>query len=184
MGSGSSPLSCVVFLLPPLSEAFPLLVAGCMPLLPPEPLRPTLLFYLQFWVRIIFPQSLALRAPHPLSHVSLFLLLITQFLFFSPGGGQSVQGAMLLWPRVVCGSTAVPLSSPCLHLPKLSGCGRVAAWWPSWFLCLTWSGDALSWLEVWRGQSFASSWWFCLQGVSPASLQDFTIGGTLYASSL
>jgi hypothetical protein len=37
---------------------------------------------------------------------------------------------------------------------------------------------------VWRGQSFASSQWFCLQGVSPASLQDFTTGGTLSASSL
>jgi hypothetical protein len=58
--------------------------------------------------RIPFPQSSALRAPHPLSCVSyLFLLLITQFLFFSLGGGQSVQGAMLLWPRLVCGSTAV-----------------------------------------------------------------------------
>jgi hypothetical protein len=53
------------------------------------------------------PPSSALRAPHPLCYVSLlFLLLITQFLFFSPGGGQSVQGAMLIWPRVVCGSTA------------------------------------------------------------------------------
>jgi hypothetical protein len=39
-------------------------------------------------------------------------------------------------------------------------------------------------LEMWRGQSFASSRWFCLQGVSPASLQDFTIGGKLSASSL
>jgi hypothetical protein len=37
---------------------------------------------------------------------------------------------------------------------------------------------------VWRGQSFASSWWFCLQGVSSASLQDFTIGGMLSASSI
>jgi hypothetical protein len=37
---------------------------------------------------------------------------------------------------------------------------------------------------VWRHQSFASSQWFCLQCVSPASLQDFTIGGTLSASSL
>jgi hypothetical protein len=35
-----------------------------------------------------------------------------------------------------------------------------------------------------RGQSFASSRWFCLQGVSPASLQDFTIGSSLSASSL
>jgi hypothetical protein len=37
---------------------------------------------------------------------------------------------------------------------------------------------------VWRGQSFASFRWPCLQGVSPASLQDFTLGGTLSASSL
>jgi hypothetical protein len=58
--------------------------------------------------RIPFPQSSVLSVPHPLSHVSLlFLLLITQFLFFSPGGGRSVQGVMLLWPRVVCGSTTV-----------------------------------------------------------------------------
>jgi hypothetical protein len=59
--------------------------------------------------RIPFLQSLVLCAPHPLSHVSfLFLLLISQFLFFSLGGGRSVQGAMLLWPRLVCGSTVVP----------------------------------------------------------------------------
>jgi hypothetical protein len=58
--------------------------------------------------RIPFPQSSALSALHPLSHVSLlFLLLVTQFLFFSLHGGQSVQGAMLLWPRLVCGSMAV-----------------------------------------------------------------------------
>jgi hypothetical protein len=38
--------------------------------------------------------------------------------------------------------------------------------------------------EVRRSQSFASSQWFFLQGVSPASLQDFTLGSTLSASSL
>jgi hypothetical protein len=41
---------------------------------------------------------------------SYCLLLI--FSFFSPGGGQSVQGAMLLWPRLVCRSTTVPRSLP------------------------------------------------------------------------
>jgi hypothetical protein len=51
---------------------------------------------------------------------------------------------------------------------------------PSLFLRLTWSGDSLRRLEVWSGQSFASSQWFCLQRVSPVSLQDFTIGGTLF----
>jgi hypothetical protein len=37
---------------------------------------------------------------------------------------------------------------------------------------------------VWRSQNFASSRWFCLQVVSPASLQDFTIVGTVSSSSL
>jgi hypothetical protein len=34
-------------------------------------------------------------------------------------------------------------------------------------------------LGVWRSRSFAPSWWFFLQSVSPASLQDFTLGSTL-----
>jgi hypothetical protein len=32
------------------------------------------------------------------------------FFLFSLGGGQSVQEAMLIWPRVVCGSTACHLA--------------------------------------------------------------------------
>jgi hypothetical protein len=39
-------------------------------------------------------------------------------------------------------------------------------------------------LGVWRCQSFATSWWLFLQDVSPASLQDFTLGSTLSVSSL
>jgi hypothetical protein len=39
-------------------------------------------------------------------------------------------------------------------------------------------------LGVQKSQSFASSWWFFLQSVSPVSLQDFTLGNTLSASSL
>jgi hypothetical protein len=47
-----------------------------------------------------------LSAPHPLSRMSLlFLLLISQFLFF-PGWESVCPGAMLLWPRLVCGSTS------------------------------------------------------------------------------
>jgi hypothetical protein len=116
--------------------AFPLLVAGRSPPLPPEPLLPTRLVYLVPG-RIPFPQSSALSAPHPLSHVSLlFLLLISQFLFFPRGGGQSVQGDMLLWPRVVCGSTMEQRSSPCPCLPKPSGHRRLAAWGLSLFLHL------------------------------------------------
>jgi hypothetical protein len=75
----------------------------------------------------------------------------------------------------------MPLSSPCgLRLPKPSGHWRLAAAQePSWFLHLLWSGDAMHGLGVWRSQSFASSQWFFLLGVSPASLQDFTLGSML-----
>jgi hypothetical protein len=49
--------------------------------------------------------------------------LLLSFSFFSPDVGQSVQGAMLLWPRLVCGSTTVLQSSPGPRLPKPSGHG-------------------------------------------------------------
>jgi hypothetical protein len=53
---------------------------------------------------------LVLRAPHPLCYVSfLLLLLIIQFFFL--GGGWSVQGALLIWPRIVCGRTTCRLWS-------------------------------------------------------------------------
>jgi hypothetical protein len=54
----------------------------------------------------------------------------------SPGGGWSVQGAMLIWPRVVCGSTVYRLAHLVVHVfPSHLGAGD---WrWPggpSWFL--------------------------------------------------
>jgi hypothetical protein len=67
------------------SPAFPLLVAGRAPPAPARgsPAHPACLFTVPG--RIPFAQSLALSAPHNLPCVSyLFLLLITQFLFF-PG---------------------------------------------------------------------------------------------------
>jgi hypothetical protein len=69
--------------------------------------------------RIPFPQSSAPSFP------CVFVVLIAYYSvsLFSPGGGWSVQGTMLIWPRVVCGSTVVPLNSPCPHLPQPSGCG-------------------------------------------------------------
>jgi hypothetical protein len=57
-----------------------------------------------------FPSpSSVLRTPKPLCYVS-FLLLLLIIQFFSLGGGRSVQGTMLIWPRVVCGSTAYHLA--------------------------------------------------------------------------
>jgi hypothetical protein len=106
-----------------------------------------------------------------------FQLLVYYSDFFSLGGGQSVQGAVL-----IC---HVPLSSPGdLRLLKQSGSWCLVVREPSWFLHLTWSGDAMHGLGMWRSWSFASSWWFFLPGISPVSLQDFTLGSMLSAFSL
>jgi hypothetical protein len=61
----------------------------------------------------------------------VFIVLIAYYSvsLFSPGGDRSVQGAMLIWPRVVCGSTMYHLA----HLPKPSGRGHLADWGPPGF---------------------------------------------------
>jgi hypothetical protein len=63
------------------------------------------------WLAYLFTIPWGISPPHPLCYVSfLLLLLIIQFFLFSLGGGRSVQGAMLIWPRVVCGSTMCHLA--------------------------------------------------------------------------
>jgi hypothetical protein len=121
MGSGSSPLSCGVFLSLPLFQAFLLLVAGRVPLLLPFPAG-------LLW-GISPPPSSVLRVPCPLCYMSfLLLLLIIQYLFlFSLGGGRSVQGgAMLIWPSVVCGSTTYRLAHLVVHI--FPSCLGAAIW--------------------------------------------------------
>jgi hypothetical protein len=105
------------------------------------------LVYLQFRGGLPLPPSSALRAPHPLCYMFfLLLLLFIQFVFFLffpwvgviyPGGYADVaQGC--LWEY------CIPLSSPGgLLLPKWCGCWHPAVQDPSWFLRLTWSGDAM-----------------------------------------
>jgi hypothetical protein len=69
------------------------------------------LVYLQFCEGFPLPPTSVLRASRPLCYMSfLLLLLILKFLFFSLGGGWSVLGAMLIWPRVVCGGTMCRLA--------------------------------------------------------------------------
>jgi hypothetical protein len=82
VGSQSSPLSCAVFLPPPLLQAFALLVAGRVPApAGASRARPSLFICSSGWDSP--PPSLVLRVPHPLCYVSLLLLLlIIQFLFF------------------------------------------------------------------------------------------------------
>jgi hypothetical protein len=117
MGSGPSLLSCGIFLPPLLLQAFPLLVAGCVPLLLPSPAG----LFIYISVREFPSPPPVLIAPRPLCYVSiLLLLLIIQIFSFSLSGGRSVQEAMLIWPRVVFGSTTCRLA----HLVvKWSGSG-------------------------------------------------------------
>jgi hypothetical protein len=70
------------------------------------------LVYLQFREGLPLPLSSALRAPLPLCYVSFFCycLLFSFFFLFSLGRSRSVQGAMLIWPRVVYGSTMCHLA--------------------------------------------------------------------------
>jgi hypothetical protein len=88
----------------------------------------------------------------------LLLLLIIQFFSFFPGLGSVCPGCYADLAQDCLWEYCMPLSSPCgLHLPKRSGSWCLVAWKPSWFLCLTWSGDAMNGLGVWRSQCFASS---------------------------
>jgi hypothetical protein len=132
-----SPLSCGVFLHPPRSQTFLLLVAGRTSPLPPDPLWSTQLVYLQF--REGFPSPNLWRSVRPtLFPMCLYCsyCLLLSFSFFpgwrsvSPGGYAALAQGCLWEYRVL-------LISPCPCLPKPSGCRRLVAWGPSWFLHLT-----------------------------------------------
>jgi hypothetical protein len=112
------PVSCGVFLSLPLSQAFPLLVAGHVPPLPPSPVRPGLFIYSS--VRDSPAPFSAQGAPPSLQRV--FIVLITQFLFFFLGGGLVCPGGYADLAQGCLWEYCVPLSSPCPRLPKPSGC--------------------------------------------------------------
>jgi hypothetical protein len=132
MESGSSPLSCGVFL--PL----PLLQASCSWLL--GMCIHSCLLQLACEGFPLLPSSV-LRAPCPLCYMSFLLFIAYYSVFFSffpqwglvcPGDyADLAQGCLLEYH--------LPLSSPCGPcLPKLSRRWRlVVAWKPSWFLRLT-----------------------------------------------
>jgi hypothetical protein len=110
MGSVPSPLSSGDFLAQPLLQLSCSKFAGCvLPLLP----SPIGLFIYSSMRDCPSPLFGAQGTPPSLLCVSFLLLFIIQFGFFSIfslGGGQSVQGDMLIWPRVVCGSTVCCLA--------------------------------------------------------------------------
>jgi hypothetical protein len=119
----------------PLSQAFPLLVAGCALLLPPPPARPGLFIYSPGGISPT-PSS-ALSAPHPLCYVSYCsYCLVLSFSFF-PRWGSVCPGGYADLAQGCLWKCHIPLSSPCPFLSKSSGRGHLVAWGPSWFLCLT-----------------------------------------------
>jgi hypothetical protein len=69
------------------------------------------LVYLQFHERLPLT-PLGCSGLPTLFATCLFCCLLFSLVFslFSLGGGRSVQGAMLIWPRVVCGSNACRLA--------------------------------------------------------------------------
>jgi hypothetical protein len=137
VGSGSSLLSCGVFLPPPLSQASPLLVAWCAPRSCQRLSGLPGLFIYSPGKGSFPPFFSAQGAPPSFQHVLTVLIAYYSVSLFFPGGGQSVQGTMLLWPRLFCGATAVLRSSPGPLLPKPYGRRPLVAPGPSSFLRLT-----------------------------------------------
>jgi hypothetical protein len=138
MESGSSPLSCGIFLPSPLLQAFPLLVAWHVLLLLPSPT--SLLIYSS--MRDFPSPPLWLSGCPALFATCLFLLLllIVQFFFsFFPGWGLVRLGGYADLAQCCLLEYCMLLSSACgLRLPKRSGSWCLAvAQVPSWFLCLT-----------------------------------------------
>jgi hypothetical protein len=83
------------------------------------------------------------------------LFSLVFFSFFSQGGGQSVQEAVLIWPRAVCGSTVCHLAHLVVCVSQAGRRCHLVEWESSWFLCLTWSGDAMRRLGVRRFYLFS-----------------------------
>jgi hypothetical protein len=124
---GLPPLSCGVFLPLPLSQVFSLLVAGHTPA--PARASPASLSLFIYSSGKDSPPPLfrAQGAPPSLPCVFTVLIAYYSICLFSLGGGQSVQRAMLIWPRVVCGSTAYCLAHLVHVFPSRLNAGN---WWP------------------------------------------------------
>jgi hypothetical protein len=135
----------------PLLQAF--LLQGCWACAA-TPAFSGWLFYLKFHEGLPLPHLWHSGLP-ALFDTCLFccwclLFSLVFFSLFSLGGGQSVQGAMLIWPRVVGQSTSVHLAHLVVCFSRAGRSWHLVAQEPSWFLHLTWSGDATHGLWVWR----------------------------------
>jgi hypothetical protein len=133
--------------------------------------------------------SSPLHSQHPAISTACplqFLVYYLGFLLLLLGRGQSVQGAMLVYPRGSCGNTACCLFAHLLAcISKQVWSQHLLAWEPSWFLSVTWHGEALYRLGVWGVGVLLIFAVFFLPCVAPASQQDFCFTDvTLSAFSL
>jgi hypothetical protein len=105
-----------------LLQAFPLLVAGCTLLL--------LLSPSGLWGIFLSPVFGAQGTLPSLLRVFFVIIAYYSVSLFSLGGGRCVQGAMLIWPKIVCGNTAYRLA----HLVVCIFPSRLGAsiWWQHW----------------------------------------------------
>jgi hypothetical protein len=118
-----SPLSSGAFLPLPLLQAFPLLVAGWV-----LPLLPSLAgVFVYSSMRYSPPPLFGAQGALPSLLCVFFVVIAYYFFLFSLGGGWSVQGAMLIWPMFVCGSTTYHLAHLVVRVfPSHLGAG---IWW-------------------------------------------------------
>jgi hypothetical protein len=115
---------------PPTATLTSFPIPGCWACTPAparaSPARPACLFTVPG--RIPFPQSSALRVPYTLSHVSLlFLLLISQFLFFSWVEVSLSKGLCCTGPGLSVGVPRYHEAHLVCVFPSRLGVGD---WWP------------------------------------------------------
>jgi hypothetical protein len=93
VGGGSPPLSCGVFLPPPLLQALLFMVAGRLPPLLPSAAQ---VVYLQFCEGFSSPHFCAQGTPPSLLRVFIVLIAYYSVSLCFPGWGRSFQPAMLI----------------------------------------------------------------------------------------
>jgi hypothetical protein len=125
---------------------------------------------------LLFPSSPVYSVTTSPSAACPFQFLVyysVLFSFFLWGGGQSVQGLCWFIPGVDVGiPPAVCLLTCWSASPKQVWCWCLEMREPSSFLSVIWCGEALHEMGIW-GVGVASSWWFFLPSMAPASQQDF-----------
>jgi hypothetical protein len=137
-----------------------------------------------FWQACLFtvhagacpPFSGAQGVPSSLLCVLFSCLFIIQFFIFvfCRAGVSLCSGLCWFIPEVAVWILHAAYLLSCWSAsPKQVRSWHLVVQEPSWFLHISWCGEAMCGLGVQGYQSFASSWWYFLPGVSLMTQQDF-----------